>query len=247
MALAIAGSGAKALAGFTGGDQQKLQFLLSNKKPAIWLFTGDSITQGAKHTHGMRSYPEIVAERIRWEMRRLRDIVINTAVSGNTAADLLADMEWRIDHFKPAVVSLMFGTNDCALSKAIPLKDFEQHIDTVIAFVRGRNGIPILHTPTPIMLAKASERRNIGSYAAVIREVATSKQVILSDHWAHWGQVINERGANWVYSNWLNDPLHPNGTGHMEIARLFFRSIGIFDPGTPTCGAPYYEGEHRIE
>src|SRR5690606_15567526 len=86
------------------GDQSDLQILkqmLKNKEPNIWLFTGDSITHGAKHTHGHRSYPEVFQERVRWEISRVRDIVINTGISGNAAGDILSDFEWRVARFQP--------------------------------------------------------------------------------------------------------------------------------------------------
>src|SRR5665647_1822505 len=59
------------------GDLERIKELLRQKNPLKWLFTGDSITAGVEHTHGYRSYPEIFGERIRWEMGRPRDIVIN--------------------------------------------------------------------------------------------------------------------------------------------------------------------------
>ncbi len=39
----------------SGQDLEKIKALLERKKPNIWLFTGDSITHGAKHTQGYRS------------------------------------------------------------------------------------------------------------------------------------------------------------------------------------------------
>jgi acyl-CoA thioesterase-1 len=42
----------------------------------------------------------------------------------------------------------------------------------------------------------------------------------------------------------LNDPLHPNQTGHQEIARLMFKELSIFDPAAASCGGKYYEGDH---
>ena len=54
--------------------------------PWCWLFYGDSITHGAAHTHGWRSFPEIFAERVRWEIHHMHDVVINTGISGNTSA-----------------------------------------------------------------------------------------------------------------------------------------------------------------
>src|SRR5580704_17629260 len=64
--------------------------LLAGKEPVAWVFTGDSITHGALHTKGWRSYPEHFAERVRWEMKRMRDIVINTGISGDKTDGLLA-------------------------------------------------------------------------------------------------------------------------------------------------------------
>ena len=74
-------------AGDPAADLARIKAILETKTPVKWVFVGDSITHGAKHTFGARSYPEIFGERIRWELRRVRDVIINTAISGNTATD----------------------------------------------------------------------------------------------------------------------------------------------------------------
>lgn len=229
----------------SGDDElDKLQARLNAKQPTIWLFTGDSITQGAKHTHGWRSYQEVFAERIRWELGRVRDVVINTAVSGNTTANLLDDAEWRITQFRPQVVSVMMGTNDCADTKNITTADFERNLMEIIDLVRSIGAIPMLHVPTPIIIEKANERRRIAEYAALVRTVADSRKVVVVDHWQHWQAAMRTQGEKQVFANWLNDPLHPNGAGHLEMARLLFKRLQIFDETAATCGAPYYEGAH---
>ena len=38
-----------------------------------WVFFGDSITHGALHTYGWRSFPEIFEERLRFEMNHVMD------------------------------------------------------------------------------------------------------------------------------------------------------------------------------
>jgi lysophospholipase L1-like esterase len=59
--------------------------MLKNKnKPITWVFVGDSITHGARHTNGWRSYSEHFAERMRWEMKRYTDTVINTGITNDT-------------------------------------------------------------------------------------------------------------------------------------------------------------------
>lgn len=230
--------------GSVGDELDRLQEYLNAKQPTVWLFTGDSITQGAKHTHGWRAYQEVFAERVRWELGRVRDVVINTAVSGNTTADLLADAEWRIIRFKPQVVSVMMGTNDCADTKNITPMDFERNLIRIVDVIRGTGAIPLLHVPAPIIIEKANERRRIAEYADVVRMVADSRQVVAIDHWLHWQSAMDNKGEKQVFADWLNDPLHPNGTGHLEMARLLFKRLQIFDPKAPTCGAPYYEGDH---
>lgn len=74
----------------------KIKALLGKPEPITWLITGDSITHGALHTHGYRSYPEHFAERVRWELRRVRDVMINTGISGDRVPGLTKDLEHRV-------------------------------------------------------------------------------------------------------------------------------------------------------
>ena len=224
-------------------DREKMDEILKNKKvPLIWVFTGDSITHGAKHTHGCRSYPEIFAERIRWELGRTRDIIINTGISGNTTQVILNDFGWRIGQFEPNVVSLMIGTNDCATGR-IEIEAFEENLGALANKIRDIGAIPVFHTPNIIITDKAPERARLSDYVSVIRNVSLEEKIILVDNYSHWSDVLQNGKLN-VYKEWLNDPLHPDGEGHSEIARLMFNELGIFDPAASTCGGPYYEGEH---
>jgi len=224
-------------------DLKKIAALLSGKTRGVWVFTGDSITQGAKHTHGHRSYPEIFAERIRWELARVGDIVVNTGMSGHTTRHVLSDMDWRVEQFRPGVVSVMLGTNDCARNQ-VTLADFETNMIAIVAQVRAMNAVPILHTPNPIIAEKAPERASLPEYVAVIRKVAGRENAILADHHAEWNSEIASRSAETVHREWLNDPLHPNHSGHQHLAATLFKTLDIFDAVQPSCGGAYYEGEH---
>lgn len=227
-----------------GDDIVALRKLLDGKTPVKWIFTGDSITHGAKHTHGFRSYPEVFAERIRWEIGRVRDVIINTGISGNTTQNILDDFDWRIGQFNPDVVSLMIGTNDCATSRDISPGVFEQNLDTLVTLIRELKAIPVFQTPNVIIKEKAQERNRIDEYVSVMQKLAEKKKVVLIDNYTYWQNEIQRQGETAIFKKWLNDPLHPNGEGHAEIARLMFKELSIFDPNASTCGAPYYEGEH---
>jgi lysophospholipase L1-like esterase len=92
--------------------------LLSRNDPIRWVFAGDSITHGALHTMGWRDYTELFSERVRWELGRMRDVLIKTGVSGWRVENLTADWEWSVSQHRPHVLSVALGTNDCASGAA---------------------------------------------------------------------------------------------------------------------------------
>lgn len=225
-------------------DLSRIHEMLTSEHPLIWLFTGDSITQGAKHTHGMRSFPEVFAERIRWEMRRTSDFVINTGVSGWTTVQILNDFNRRIAQLNPKVVVLMIGTNDAAEGRNISLEQYGQNLTGLIQGIRNIEAIPILLSPNTIIVEKNLERKRLGEYVAKMKGVAQQKNVIFVDNWRIWSSDLQIKYNGEVNKKLLNDPLHPNGFGHQEIAIALFKELGIFDPNAATCGGAYYEGDH---
>ncbi|MCD2422548.1 GDSL-type esterase/lipase family protein [Niabella pedocola] len=225
-----------------GHDLSRITGLLKRKEPVKWLFTGDSITQGAKHTHGMRSYPEVFSERVRWELGRPRDVIINTAISGNTSVDLCRDLDQRIFQYQPQVVLLMLGTNDAALQKKITPEHFKANMTMIIDRIRTQNGIPVLLSPNRIIATKAPERSTLKNYIAVLDELAASRSLVYINVWSEWDTGLKQKYQGQQNARLLNDPLHPNGFGHQEIAILLFKAFSIYDPAASTCGGPYYEG-----
>lgn len=155
--------------------------------------------------------------------------MVNTGVSGDIADDLLGSFEARVTRFAPAVVSVMFGTND-AKHGPVGRSAFRDHLTAIVGRVRAAGAVPLLHTPPGLDTDRAHTRADMPAYAAVVREVAAASGTVLADHWAHWSaQPLTAR------RKWLDDAVHPNGPGHQEIARTLFRRLGIFDPTAPTC------------
>lgn len=206
--------------------------LLKRKEPVCWVFTGDSITHGALHTLGWRSYPEHFAERVRWELRRMRDIVINTGISGDRTGGLLADLDWRALHLKPDMVSVMLGMNDCS-SGPEGRELFRKNLTAIIERIRGAGALPLLHSPNTVYVKNSGGRGDLPAYAAIVREVASATGTGLIDHWAHWEKTKPDQES---LLPWLEDrSIHPGVYGHREFAKLIFRDLGIFDPASPTC------------
>ncbi len=206
--------------------------LLARKEPVMWVFTGDSITHGALHTKGWRSYPEHFAERVRWELKRMRDIVVNTGISGDRTEGLLADLEWRVLHLKPGVVSVMLGMNDCALGE-VGRELFRKNLTAIVTKVLAAGAIPILNTPNTIFVKSDPKRQDLPAYAQIVRDVAGTTKSVLVDHFAHWEEAKPDQEA---LLKWLEDQsIHPNYLGHREFAKLMFHTLEIFDDASPTC------------
>lgn len=206
--------------------------LLRGDSPATWVFTGDSITHGALFTEGWRSFVEHFAERVRWELRRFDDVVINTGVCGENTGGLLSCLSDRILRFRPDVVLVMLGMND-SLAGPSGRAAFHKNLCEITGRLREGGCIPVLQTPNTIYTPHASTRSDLPAYVEIVREVAAWCEVPLVDHWQYWQEARSEPQA---ILDWLQDQsIHPNHLGHRALSRMIFRSFDIFDPASLTC------------
>ena len=206
--------------------------LLTRKDPLTWVFTGDDTTQGAQHTHGWRSYPEHFAERVRWELKRMRDIIVNTGTSGELVKGFLADLDWRVLHLKPDVVSIMLGIADCRQGP-VARELFRKDLTTLVTRIMGAGAIPMLNTPNTVYVKNATIQVDLPAYVQIVRDVAKATKAGLIDHYAHWEMAKPDQEA---LLKWLDDQeIHPGFAGHRELAKLVFRELDIFDDESPTC------------
>jgi lysophospholipase L1-like esterase len=209
---------------------QRITDLLQSSQPVKWLFYGDSITHGAVHTFGARDYAQHFDERVRFEMGRVTDVVINTAISGNTTRELLAGFDWRVRQFSPQVVFLMIGMNDCSETRQLPAEEFQKNLQQLCAQLQEINALPVLQTTCPILPNTTPDREPyFAQYMQIIRDVADANNLPLVDHHQHW-----EENRDKLYY-WMSNPFHPNGEGHLAFAHLLFREMEIFDANSNTC------------
>ena len=209
-----------------------VQRLMQDTAPITWVFTGDSITHGSLKTEGQRSYPEHFSERVRWEMRRFEDVVINTGVCNERSEGLLAAIDSRILRFQPEVAFILIGMNDC-IAGLRGREQFRKNLTAIVERLRENSVLPVLQTPNLIYTPNASSRTDLPAYIQIIREVAVQMETALVDHWNDWCQARPEVGA---ILTWLQDAsIHPNGIGHRVMAHSICRALGVFDPHSLTC------------
>lgn len=210
----------------TSPELDRLRAALGADAPLTWVATGDSITHGLVHTCGERSYPEHLHELIRGELGRVRDIVVNSAISGHRIVQILDDFERRVSSWSPDVVTLMIGTNDCSTAGVWPViepGEFAASITEFVTRVRGLGAVPVLQTPPSVDVAAAPERARIAAFAEAIREVAAREDVLLADQSA----LFDEEGGGGVPWGLMNDPFHPNAAGHAALALGLARVLGL--------------------
>lgn len=211
---------------------QRIKDLLASDQPLTWLFYGDSITHGVVHTFGQRDYTQLFHERIRTEMGRPMDVVINTAISGHNTQNLLESFDHRVTRFKPDVVMLMIGMNDCTTNpaQAIALDQFSTNLHTLCDKFEALGAVAILQTTCPILPGSAPDREpQFPVFMQAIRDVAAKRGLPLVDHTTYWQDNIEK-----LYL-WMSNPFHPNEFGHRAFAQLLLTEMGIWDPQSATC------------
>lgn len=209
-----------------------IRALLERAEPVRWVFAGDSITHGAAHTVGWRDYTELFSERVRWELGRMRDVVIKTGISGWTIADLAADLDWNVLQFNPECVSLMFGLNDSMHGEA-GLEQFVTTYVETIARIRERTGAAVLlHTPNWLLPTDRPERVQwVPAYRDAVVRIAETTGAPCIDHFAIWTEAEPSGGMH----HWLAHGCHPNEYGHRVLAHTMFRALDIWDETSWTC------------
>ncbi len=200
------------------------------EEPVVWVFAGDSITHGALHTMGWRDYTELFRERVVWELQRAQDAVINTAFSGFNTQAILEQYDLRVSRFKPDVVFIMIGMNDCC-EQLVPLPQFVENLRDMAGRIQADGGLPVMQTTCPVISGKAPGReQNLPAYMDSIRQTAVDMSLPLVDHYAHW-----EKRTEQVRSYLMSDPFHPNEFGHRAFMQQISRDLGIWDDSSYVC------------
>ncbi|KQV17113.1 MULTISPECIES: SGNH/GDSL hydrolase family protein [unclassified Kitasatospora] len=189
--------------------------------PMTWVAAGDSITQAVRHTYGARGWVEHIHERIRWQLDRLTDLVVNSGVSAWSASDVLGCYDHLIGRLSPDVLSISLGTNDARAGLA-GLGAFHADLRAIIARADGAQ--IVLHTPVLTSVSGRTARPELPAYCQAVREIAHDTGALLVDHEAHWLARFPD-GADPI--PWLDDPAHPNAVGHLQMANHTLRTLGL--------------------
>lgn len=224
---------------------------LNSTTPVTWLFAGDSITQGAKHTRGGRDFSQHFKERL-GETGRNEDVVINSAVGGWSYGSFVPRFEDRVNRYKPDVLFMMFGTNDAAKGKE-HLGKFSKELEEAVTKARAAKiKTIILMTTVPMIPVipeamidfnqfadpkmKAGKLNGLKVRSTCLTEfaletISSAKRlnVPLIDN---WHAFIDTKAA---FGQLMDNGFHPNEFGHLHVAHTIFKSCGLWDESSWVC------------
>ena len=186
---------------------------------------GDSITRGVRP--GVKP-DETFSARLEVMLREqgMAVEVINVGIGGERTDQALHRLDKDVIARKPAVVTIMYGTNDSYVDKGksaprISVEEYRANLEKLVANLRAAGIHPVLMTEPrwgrKAALNGAGENPNVllEKYVAACRDVAKEKKVPLVDHFRIW----TERDSAGVDLGTLTtDQCHPNPAGHQLIA-----------------------------
>lgn len=181
---------------------------------------GDSLTEGYDLPHRER-WSDLLAEDL--------DItVLNTGISGDTTAGMLARFHGMVATQNPTHVIITGGTNDAALQ--IPQRDIIANLLTMTRQARYFGIIPILGVPPPVVLTfdTVAESEIFLAPQAFFREI-TVLQKNVAQLAAEKDLPLIDFGFGMTAEFFLPDGVHPNTDGHRlmkeNAARVLLRVL----------------------
>lgn len=191
--------------------------------PAVVVALGDSITRGERS--GVKADETFAALLQAQSNQRWK--VVNAGVGGERTDGALARLEKAVLAHKPAVVLVMYGTNDSYVDAGkkeprLTVEQYRENLAKLVDAIRKGGADPVLMTEprwAPDAKNGVGENPNVRleKYAEVCREVARDKKTKLVDHYAHWKKA---EAAGTKVREWTTDGCHPNPRGHRELADL---------------------------
>ncbi|WP_164716353.1 SGNH/GDSL hydrolase family protein [Paenibacillus whitsoniae] len=204
-------------------------------RAVTYVAIGDSVTQGCMQ-NGIVEYERVYHQvcRRRIERRYMGTVlnVINSGVSGDTAAGSRSRWERDVLQYNPDLVTIFFGHND-AHGGEDGLAPYIQAIRDLIGLVRAETESDIMvitpcmmmrrvndrvadvHKPLVPRFVKLAEEGHLRSYADALRHFASANQVPCLDAYGMWERMERE-GIN-IHSRLSNGINHPDPEFHVDL------------------------------
>ena len=157
--------------------------------------------------------------------------VLNTGISGNRVTDLAARWQSDVLDLAPDWLSVMIGINDVwrqfdgepGMEQVEP-EQYESVYRGLLEKTRPKLKGLILMTPYFLETDLADPMRaKMDVYGAITQKLAAEFDAIFVDVQAAFDHYLEHQPTQSLCA----DRVHPNGVGHMIIARAFLGAVGV--------------------
>lgn len=156
--------------------------------------------------------------------------VINTGINGESAANLRARTDEDVLLFRPHVVIVTIGGNDCFRRR--PRADFEADLRALEATLRGAGAAVAFQTYYAFLPEAAqSGGADFGDYMALVRAVARDTGAALIDQYSWFAPWRDSDLPG--YRRIMRDHAHLKPLGNALFGTMAARHFGVPDPALP--------------
>ena len=202
------------------------------------LFVGDSITDcGRERPVGQRwnslgeGYVSFVDSILGAVIPGTTITVLNTGVSGNRVTALEARWQSDVLDLEPNWLSVMIGINDVWRqfdsepgTEQVEPEQYELVYRSVLAKTRLQLDGLVLMTPYFLETNREDPMRlKMDAYGTITKKLAVEFNAIFVDTQAAFDYYL----AHQPTESLCADRVHPNGLGHMILARAFLNALGV--------------------
>ncbi len=170
---------------------------------------GDSLTEG----YGIENasdWPAMLNKAMYHE-------IINSGISGDTTAGMLARFHTMVIAHKPNYVIIMGGVNDISID--IPENQIIGNILAMTRLARHHNIQSIIGIPPPFFLPEIYEDDSLFIQLPVLQKRLIDYQQTLKRYITNDEQPSIDFSLNMAVDLYLQDGLHPNEKGHEMMAK----------------------------
>ncbi len=199
---------------------------LHESQSRVWMFVGDETTAWLRY-HGEPGFAEMFRHRIRWELRRFPDLIVNAGVRNAGIDDLIKIARQGLLQCRADAVFIMPTIADVQLAVEKPF-DYSERLRRLAEVVREQGAVPVFQTP-PVPSTEGDESIHpLHQLADLVREVAIVEGFPLIDHAEFWQEQGNR---DW----WADDKSLISAAGQRALSMLFFSELDLFDRSSQLC------------
>ena len=153
---------------------------------------------------------------------------INSGISGNTTVDLLNRFDRELAFYKPNLVIMTIGGNDCNPVKNIDAAQFRSNLIELCNKIRALGSDVLIQTyyACDLEMITPPERADLMvKYMQIVREVALSENLMLNDNDMRWARLRDNDIA--TYRLLMLNSMHVNDLGNQLIGLDLMRKLEL--------------------